>query len=185
MIPFFNRLQKRVFFTPPGLIQSLCTTNEIDNFSFGRLGYVMEEILLVESQDSGYVLYWGQILRKSLLRVKWSWKRKIENSIFEDAIRSINKSCSTDVLFLSYSYSIHVYFMYKPGSSYLCSSPDQILFNWCYYQTIFKSCASCVQVIHMYSSHVQVTLKVCSMHAQVMLRSCSSHVQVKNAVKFE
>ena len=36
----------------------------------------MEEIFLVESQDSGYVLYWGQILRKSLLRVKWSWKQK-------------------------------------------------------------------------------------------------------------
>jgi hypothetical protein len=42
LIPFFNRLQKRAFFklliTPPSLIQALCTTNEIDNFSFGRLG---------------------------------------------------------------------------------------------------------------------------------------------------
>ena len=134
----------------------------------------MEEIWLFESQDSGYVLYWGQIHRKSLLRVKCSWKRKIGNSIFEEPLWPMLKLCSTHVLFMFISCSVHVYFMYKPGSSHV-----QVKFK------VFKSCSSPVQILFtLLSNNFQVMCKLCSSHIQVMFNLCQVQVMFKSLARY-
>ena len=138
------------------------------------LGYVMEEILLVWKprfwicfvlrSNSQEIIASSQMILKTKNRKFNFWRTY---AIYIHML----KSCSTHVLFMSYSYSIHVYFIYKPGSSHVqvmfkvfksCSSPVQILFKWfTLLSNIFKSCWW----------HVQTMFKF-----QVMFKSCSSYV---------
>ena len=94
--------------TPPSLIQSLCTTNEIDNFSFGRLGL---------RHGRNIVGLKAKILDMVCIEVKFSGNHCFESNDPENEKKKIQ--------FLKTSCKRQVQGMYKLNSR--CSNYGQIM----------------------------------------------------------